>query len=48
MVRVKDLAASLAFYELLGLREVRRYESEQGRFTNVFIAPRGRRPIRWN
>lgn len=41
MVRVKDLAASMAFYRLLGLEEVRRYESEQGRFTLVFMAPPG-------
>jgi lactoylglutathione lyase len=41
MVRVKDLAASMAFYELLGLRETRRYENEQGRFTLVFMAPPG-------
>ena len=41
MVRVKDLAASMAFYELLGLRETRRTEHEQGRFTLVFMAPPG-------
>jgi lactoylglutathione lyase len=41
MVRVKDLAASMAFYELLGLRETRRFENEQGRFTLVFMAPPG-------
>ena len=41
MVRVKDLAASMAFYELLGLRETRRHENENGRFTLVFMAPPG-------
>ena len=41
MVRVKDLDASMAFYELLGLTETRRMESEQGRFTLVFMAPPG-------
>jgi lactoylglutathione lyase len=41
MVRVKDLDASMKFYELLGLRETRRFESEQGRFTLVFMAPPG-------
>ena len=41
MVRVKDLEASMAFYELLGLRETRRNESEGGRFTLVFMAPPG-------
>ncbi|MGI3184341.1 VOC family protein [Nioella aestuarii] len=39
MVRVKDLEASMAFYALLGLVETRRYDSEAGRFTNVFMAP---------
>ncbi len=41
MVRVKDLEKSMAFYELLGLKETRRYESENGRFTLVFLAPPG-------
>jgi len=41
MVRVKDLEASMAFYRLLGLEEVRRYDSEQGRFSLVFMAPPG-------
>lgn len=39
MVRVKDLDASIAFYKLLGLEETRRYDSEAGRFTLVFLAP---------
>ncbi len=39
MVRVKDLEKSIAFYELLGLRETRRYDSEQGRFSLIFMAP---------
>ncbi|GHC16055.1 VOC family protein [Aidingimonas halophila] len=39
MVRVSDLDASLHFYcDLLGLEEVRRKESEKGRFTLVFLA----------
>ncbi len=37
MVRVLDLEKSMAFYELLGLQEARRFESEQGRFTLVFM-----------
>ena len=41
MVRVKDLEKSKAFYELLGLKETRHYENEQGRFTLVFMAPPG-------
>jgi lactoylglutathione lyase len=39
MVRVSDLDASLAFYcGKLGLEEVRRMDSPQGRFTLVFLA----------
>jgi lactoylglutathione lyase len=41
MVRVKDLEASMRFYELLGLKEVRRTENDKGRFTLVFMAPEG-------
>jgi lactoylglutathione lyase len=41
MVRVKDLKASMAFYELLGLRETRRHDSEAGRFSLIFMAPPG-------
>jgi lactoylglutathione lyase len=41
MVRVKDLERSMAFYELLGLKETRRIDNEQGRFTLVFMAPEG-------
>lgn len=41
MVRVLDLERSMAFYELLGLRETRRIENEAGRFTLVFMAPEG-------
>ncbi|NBW10735.1 MAG: lactoylglutathione lyase [Caulobacteraceae bacterium] len=39
MVRVADLDASLRFWcDALGLEEVRRTESEKGRFTLVFLA----------
>ena len=39
MVRVTDIDASLRFYcEGLGLRQVGRYDSEEGRFTLVFLA----------
>ena len=41
MVRVSDIDESLRFYELLGLREVRRVENEAGRFTLVFLAAPG-------
>ena len=39
MVRIRDIDASLDFYcNKLGLKETRRYESKQGRFTLVFLA----------
>jgi len=42
MVRVTDLDQSLRFYcDALGLREIRRYDSEQGRYTLVFLAAPG-------
>jgi lactoylglutathione lyase len=42
MVRVSDLQKSLAFYcDALGLREVRRSEHPQGRYTLVFLAAEG-------
>jgi len=42
MVRVADVAQSLEFYcDKLGLTEVRRVESEQGRFTLIFLAAPG-------
>jgi lactoylglutathione lyase len=41
MVRVKDLEASMRFYELLGLKETRRISNDKGRFTLVFMAPPG-------
>ena len=41
MVRVKDLDVSIAFYELLGLKKIRHHDSEQGRFSLIFMAPEG-------
>ena len=42
MVRVADLDESLDFYcNKLGLRELKRKESERGRFTLVFLAAPG-------
>lgn len=41
MVRVKDLETSMAFYALLGLKEIRRFDSEGGRFTLVYLAAPG-------
>ena len=42
MVRVSDEKASLDFYcNKLGMVEIRRYDSEAGRFTNIFLAAPG-------
>ncbi len=42
MVRVSDIDASIDFYcNKLGLEELRRYDSEKGRFTLVFLAAPG-------
>ena len=38
MIRVLDLEKALHFFQLLGLHEVRRRDSERDRFTLVFIA----------
>ena len=42
MVRVTDIGTSLDFYvKKLGLKEIRRYDNEKGRFTLVFLAAPG-------
>ena len=42
MVRVSDLDNSLQFYcDKLGLKEVRRFDNEAGRFTLIFLAAEG-------
>ncbi|MBB6124487.1 VOC family protein [Sphingobium subterraneum] len=41
MIRVTDVDATIRFFELLGLQEVDRKESEKGRFTLVFLAAPG-------
>ena len=38
MIRVADPDVTIAFFELLGLQEVRRIENEGGRFTLIFLA----------
>ncbi len=53
MVRVRDLDASLRFFcEGLGLRETRRMENAQGRYTLVFVAgdetPDAEIELTWN
>ena len=42
MIRVSDLDESLSFFcGVMGMQEVKRMESEQGRFTLVFLAASG-------
>lgn len=41
MIRVSDPDATIRFFTLLGLQESRRIESEQGRFTLIFLAAPG-------
>lgn len=41
MIRVTDPDATIAFFELIGLKETRRFDSEQGRFTLIFLAAPG-------
>jgi lactoylglutathione lyase len=41
MIRVSDPAETLRFFELLGLREVRRMDNEAGRYTLIFLAAPG-------
>lgn len=39
MIRVLDLEKTMAFFALLGLKETKRYDSEEGRFTLLYMAP---------
>lgn len=41
MIRVSDPEATIRFFSLLGLQEVRRMENAQGRFTLIFLAAPG-------
>ena len=45
MIRVADPQASVDFFKLIGLEEVRRKESEQGRFTLIFMATPGQEGV---
>ena len=38
MIRVADPDATIRFFNLLGLEEVRRMDNEKGRFTLIFLA----------
>jgi lactoylglutathione lyase len=41
MIRVTDPDATIRFFGLIGLEEVRRFDSEPGRFTLIFLAVPG-------
>ena len=41
MIRVANLEKTIAFFELLGMKETRRHESEGGRFSLIFMAAPG-------
>lgn len=45
MIRVTDPEATVAFFKLLGVNEVRRFDSEQGRFTLIFLAAEGQEGV---
>ena len=41
MIRVSDPDETVRFFNLIGLEEVRRFDSEKGRFTLIFLAAPG-------
>jgi lactoylglutathione lyase len=41
MIRVTDPEATVRFFELIGLKETRRFSNEKGRFTLIFVAAPG-------
>jgi lactoylglutathione lyase len=41
MIRVTDIDATVDFFRMIGLEEVRRFDNEKGRFTLVFLAAPG-------
>lgn len=45
MIRVTDPEATVAFFELIGVKETRRFSSEQGRFTLIFLAAPGQEDV---
>ncbi len=45
MLRVTDPEATVAFFKLIGLEEVRRFEVAAGRFTLIFLAAPGQAGI---
>lgn len=45
MIRVTDPEATVDFFRLVGLEEVRRFDNENGRFTLIFLAAPGQEDI---
>ncbi|MDT0574629.1 VOC family protein [Croceicoccus sp. F390] len=45
MIRVADPQATIAFFELFDVKEVRRFDNEAGRFTLIFLAAPGQEGI---
>jgi len=41
MIRISDPEATIRFFSLIGLEEVRRFDVEAGRFTLIFLAAPG-------
>ena len=41
MIRVSDPVATIRFFEAIGLKEIRRFDNEAGRFTLIFLAAPG-------
>lgn len=41
MIRVTDPDATIRFFDMIGLKETRRFSNEAGRFTLIFLAPEG-------
>jgi lactoylglutathione lyase len=45
MIRVSDPDATVRFFELIGLEQVRRFDVEAGRFTLIFLAAPGQEGV---
>ena len=45
MIRVTDPDATIAFFDLIGLKEIRRHDSEKGRFSLIFLAAPGQEGV---
>lgn len=45
MIRVTDPEATVRFFDLIGVKETRRFDSEQGRFTLIFLAAPGQEGV---